>query len=90
MKEQIKPIANRVLIIPTDQDTEIKRSSGIIELRKDIPPSTEGKVIALGSKVTYDLKIGDSVKYGQHSGVPCEWEGKNYLIMRETELICIL
>lgn len=90
MTPKIQPIGNRVLIAPTDQNTEEITASGIITLRKEIPPSTTGKVIALGTKLNEDIKIGDSVKYGQHSGIPFEWEGKEYLMMKDSEIICIL
>ena len=86
----MKPLSNRILILPTDQDREERTASGIITLRKDIPPSTTGKVVLIGPKITEDIKEGDSVKYGQHSGVPLNWEGKDYLIMRDTEIICVL
>jgi chaperonin GroES len=86
----LKPIANRLIILPTDQDSEIVMPSGLITLRNEVPPSTVGKVISMGPKVSDDIKVGDTVKYGQHSGAPLPWEGKEYLIMRETELICVL
>jgi len=79
-----------MIIAPTDQETEETTKSGIITLRKDIPPSVRGKVLSVGPLVTKDVKVGDLVQYGQHSGAPLNWEGKDYLIMRETELICVL
>lgn len=86
----LKPIANRIIISPTDQDTEEIRQSGLITLKKEIPPSTKGIVMATGPRVSADVKVGDRVQYGQFSGAELEWEGKDYLIMRDTEIICIL
>lgn len=86
----LKPLANRMIIIPTDQGTEEIRTSGLITLKKEVPPSTRGKVLAVGDKVSAEIKVGDIVQYGQHSGAPLNWEGGEYLIMRETELICVL
>lgn len=84
----IKPLANRVIIFPTDQNAEEVRESGLIVLNKEIPPSTRGVVVAVGPKVT-EVVVGDKVQYGQHSGAPFPWEDKEYLIMRDTEIICI-
>jgi chaperonin GroES len=86
----LKPLFNRMIILPLDQGREVKTASGLITLRDEIPPSTRGKVISIGPKVSNDVKVGDIVQYGQHSGAPLPWEGEDYLIMRETELICIL
>lgn len=85
----IKPLSNRVVVIPTDQNSEEVRESGLIVLNKEIPPSTKGIVVAIGPKVL-DLAVGDKVQYGQHSGAPFPWEDKDYLIMRDTEIICVL
>jgi len=87
---KIKPLADRIMIIPIDQNSEEVRASGLITVKKDIPPSTKGKVLALGATVSNEIKVGDLVQYGQHSGIPITWEDKDYLIMREKELICIL
>lgn len=86
----IKPLANRLIISPTDQNPEEIRESGLITIKKDVPPSTKGKVLAVGDKVSAEVKVGDVVQYGQHSGIPLPWEGQDYLIMRETEIICVL
>lgn len=86
----LKPLFNRMIIQPLDQGREVTTASGLITLRDEIPPSTRGKVLSIGPKVTNDVKVGDVVQYGQHSGAPLHWEGEDYLIMRETELICVL
>lgn len=90
MKPTIKPLANRVLVRPTDQDPEEKTPGGIIVVKHNIPPSTEGMVVALGPTVESTLNIGDKIKYGNHSGVEIEWEGKAHIIMRDSEIICVL
>jgi co-chaperonin GroES (HSP10) len=86
----VKPLANRVIISPTDQETEEVRASGLITMKKELPPSTRGKVMAIGEKVSADIKVGDLVQYGQHSGIIFAWEEKEYLIMREPDIICVL
>jgi chaperonin GroES len=86
----LKPIANRIIVSPTDQGSEETRESGLITLKKEVPPSTRGVIVAVGPRIEQPIKVGDNVVYGQHSGAEVEWEGKNYLIMRDTEIICVL
>ena len=86
----LKPIQNRIIISPIDQNSEEVRASGLITLTKEVPPSTRGTVLAIGDKVSPDIKVGDTVQYAQQSGRMLEWEGKDYLIMREPDIICVL
>lgn len=86
----LKPIQDRIIISPIDQDSEEVRDSGLITLKKEVPPSTRGTVLAKGDKVSSDIKVGDIVQYAQQSGRMLEWEGKDYLIMREPDIICVL
>ena len=86
----MKPIGNRVLILPTDQDSEEISPGGIVLIKKDIPPSTRGRVVSVGPKAEAVLKVGDNVQYGQHSGHEIEWEDKTHLIMKDSDIICIL
>lgn len=48
----------------------------------------EGEVVAVGSKVK-QVKIGDTVVYGEYAGQSFELEGEEYLIVREDEVILI-
>ncbi|MFD1552145.1 co-chaperone GroES [Putridiphycobacter roseus] len=87
----LKPLADRVLIEAAPAET--KTASGIIipDTAKEKP--LQGKVIAVGpGKVDEPMtvKIGDSVLYGQYSGTEIKLEGKDYLIMRESDVYGIL
>lgn len=95
-KLKIKPLADRVLVLPTK--AEEKTASGIIipDTAKEKPMS--GEVIAVGSgrvsddgKVTaLEVKVGDKVLYGKYSGTEVTFEGEEYLIMRESDIYAIL
>jgi chaperonin GroES len=90
-KVTIKPLADRVLIEPTQAETTT--ASGIIipDSAKEKPQ--KGTVVAVG-KGTKDepitVKVGDSVLYGKYAGTELSVEGKNYLIMRESDIFAIL
>ncbi|MCK4663846.1 MAG: co-chaperone GroES [Bacteroidales bacterium] len=88
---KIKPLGSRVLIEP--QEAEQKTASGII-----IPDSAQekpqkGKIIAAG-KGTKDeemeVKVGDDVLYGKYSGTELSLEGKDYLIMSQSDILAIV
>ena len=87
MSNTFKPLADRVLIEPAP--AELKTASGIIipDTAKEKP--LKGTVIASGNgKVDEPMtvKVGDTVLYGQYSGTEIKLDGKNFLIMRESDI----
>ncbi|MDG1032485.1 MAG: co-chaperone GroES [Flavobacteriaceae bacterium] len=90
-KLKIKPLADRVLVEPLEAET--KTASGIIipDTAKEKPQ--KGNIVAVGpgtkdNPVT--VKVGDSVLYGKYSGTELKLDGKNYLIMRESDVLAIV
>lgn len=87
----IKPLADRVLILPAP--AEEKTVGGIIipDTAKEKP--LEGSVVAVG-KGTKDeemvIKEGDKVLYGKYAGTELEYEGTKYLIMRQNDVLAII
>lgn len=91
MGVSIKPLADRVLVEPAA--AEEKTSSGIIipDTAKEKPQ--KGTVVAVGPGKTEEpvtVKEGDSVLYGKYSGTEITVEGKDYLIMRESDIYAIV
>lgn len=88
---KIKPLADRVVIEP--KATEEKTAGGII-----IPDTTkekplEGVVVAVGNgtkEVTMEVKVGDKVLYGKYAGTEVTVDGKEYLIMRQQDVLATL
>jgi chaperonin GroES len=37
-----------------------------------------------------ELKVGDTVLYGKYAGTELEFEGKKYLIMRQSDVVAVL
>ena len=80
----IKPLADRVLILPAP--AEEKTIGGIIipDTAKEKP--LQGEVVAVGNGTKDEemvLKVGDQVLYGKYSGTEIEHEGVKYLMMRQ-------
>ena len=90
-KLNIKPLADRVLVEPLEAET--KTSSGIIipDTAKEKPQ--KGSIVAVGPGTKENpvtVKVGDSVLYGKYSGTELKLEGKDYLIMRESDILAIV
>jgi len=87
----IKPLADRVLVEPAAAET--KTSSGIIipDSAKEKPQ--KGTVVAVGSGTKENpmtVKVGDNVLYGKYSGTELQHDGKDYLIMKESDIFAIV
>lgn len=91
MALNIKPLADRVLIEPAAAET--KTASGIIIPDNAKEKPQKGTVIAAG-KGTKDepitVKVGDTVLYGKYAGTELKLEGKDYLIMRESDILAVI
>ena len=65
---------------------EEKLNGGIILTDKNLLHKV-GKIVQLGIKVKSPLKVGDTIMYYEHVGIPLNYEGKNYLLLSETNEI---
>ena len=91
MSVNIKPLADRVLIEPAPVET--KTASGLIlpDSAKEKPLT--GTVVAAGNGTKdqpLTVKVGDKVLYGKFAGTEFEFEGKDYLFMRESDIVAII
>jgi chaperonin GroES len=87
----IRPLADRVLVEPAA--AEEKTSFGIIipDTAKEKPQ--KGQVVAVGNGKKDEpltVKVGDTVLYGKYAGTEISVEGKEYLIMRESDIFAVL
>ena len=90
-KISIKPLSDRVVVEPLEAETKTASGLYIPDSAKEKPQ--QGKVLAVG-KGTKDepttVKVGDTVLYGKYSGTELKLDGKDYLIMRESDIFAIL
>ena len=91
MALKIQPLSDRVLVEP--QEAETKTASGLYipDSAKEKPQ--QGKVVAVGKgNKEHDMtvKVGDTVLYGKYSGSELKYEGKDYLIMKEDDILAII
>ena len=86
-KVSFKPNEDRVLVEPAA--AEEKTASGIIipDTAKEKPQ--EGNVVAVGDGTEdkpVTVKVGDKILYGKYSGTEINIDGKEYLIMRNSDI----
>ncbi len=87
----VKPLSDRVVIEP--QEAEEVTSSGIIipDSAKEKPQ--KGTVVAVGPGIgdeKMQVKKGDLVLYGKYTGTELSIDGKDFLIMQESEILAIV
>jgi len=90
-KLKIKPLADRVLIEPAEAETTTVSGIIIPDTAQEKPQ--KGIVVALGNGTKdheMSVKIGDQVLYGKYSGTELKFEGTDYLMMRESDLLAII
>ncbi|GAA4404603.1 co-chaperone GroES [Nibrella viscosa] len=87
----VRPLADRVLVEPAP--AEEKTAFGIIipDTAKEKPQ--RGTVVAVGTGKKDEpltVQVGDTVLYGKYAGTEITVDGKEYLIMRESDIFAIL
>ncbi|MBK7936517.1 MAG: co-chaperone GroES [Lewinellaceae bacterium] len=87
----MKPIADRVIIKPAPADEKTKGGIIIPDTAKEKPQ--RGEVVAVGPGKDGNLmtvQVGDIVLYGKYSGQEISYEGQDFLIMREDDILCVI
>ena len=90
-KLNIKPLGDRVVVEPVE--AEQKTASGIIipDTAKEKP--SQGVVVAVpdaNEDKKPSLKVGDKVLYGKYAGTEITIDGKEYLIMNESDILAVI
>ena len=96
MALKVKPLADRVVVEPAP--AEEVSSGGIIlpdtaqekPQQGTIVAAGPGKVSDSGKTVAMEVKKGDRILYGKYSGTEFSFEGTDYLIMRESDILAVL
>ncbi|MAQ75125.1 MAG: co-chaperone GroES [Aquimarina sp.] len=87
----IKPLSDRVVVEPLPAETQT--ASGLYIPDSAQEKQQKGKVAAVGNgKKDHDMtvKVGDTVLYGKYAGTELKLDGKDYLIMREDDILAIV
>ena len=91
MELNIQPLADRVLVEPVAAETTT--ASGIIIPDNAKEKPQKGTVVAVGTGKKDEpltVKVGDTVLYGKYGGTELKLEGKDFLMMRESDILAII
>jgi len=84
----LKPLGDRVIIEIVE--AEEKTASGIVLPDSAQEKPQQGRVIAVSEKTNFDLKEGDNIIFSKFAGTEVKHEGKEYLILRETDILAVI
>lgn len=92
----LKPLGDRIIIELVE--VEEKTASGIVlpDTAKEKPQ--EGKVVAVGpgrvldsgERVALEVAVGDLIIFSKYSGTEVKYQGKEYLILRENDILAVV
>ena len=92
----IKPLGDRVVILPAKAETETKGGIIIPDTSKEKPQ--KGKVVAVGTgklldngqRAAMEVKVDDNVIFNKYSGTEVKVDDVEYLVIRESDILSIL
>ena len=92
----VKPLADRVVVSPLEDEEQMRGGLYIPDTAKEKPQS--GKIVAVGEgklseegvRIAPDVEVGQTVLYGKYSGTEVTVEGEEYLILRESDILAVL
>jgi chaperonin GroES len=96
MAQNLKPLGDRVVVEPIEQDD--MTASGLIlpETAKEKPQRGTVRAVGPGSRdehgkrVPLDVNTGDTVLFAKYGGTEFKHESKKLLILKETDLLAII
>lgn len=93
---QLKPLADRVVVQPVEQDEKTPTGIYLPDTAKEKPQ--QGKVIAVGpgriaengERLPMSVSVGDTVLFARYAGTEVKLDGTEYRIMSESEILAVV
>ncbi len=95
MAIKLQPMADRVLVKPTEKEEMTKSGIYLPDTAKEKPQ--EGEVIAVGpgkmsedgKRIAMEVKVGDTVIYAKYGGTDIKVDDEELIILRESDILAI-
>tara|TARA_B100000900_G_scaffold39726_1_gene29800 strand:- start:382 stop:663 length:282 start_codon:yes stop_codon:yes gene_type:complete len=90
-KIKLTPLADKVIVQQAEAET--KTASGIIIPDTAQEKPQKGNIVAVGKGTKENpitVKVGDSVLYGKYAGTELKFDGEDFLIMKESDILAII
>ena len=88
MRINIKPLGERVVVLPLEMETKTASGIYIPDSAKEKPSTAE--VVAVSENKDISVKVGEKVIYAKHAGTNIEFEGQEFLILEINEILAII
>jgi chaperonin GroES len=96
MSTQLKPLADRLVVEPKEQEEVTASGLVLPETAKEKPQ--QGTILSIGpgrrdddgNRVPMDVAVGDSVLYAKYAGTEIKIDGKKLLILKESDILAIV
>jgi chaperonin GroES len=92
---KIRPLHDRVVVRRMEEETT--SAGGIVLPGSAAEKPTQGEVVAVGNgQITdsgvraLDVKVGDTVMFGQYAGTEIKVDGEDLLIMQENDIVAVI
>lgn len=92
----IRPLGERVVVKPLPMEEVTKGGIVLPDTAKEKPQKGEvtavgpGRLLDNGQRVPIDLKVGDKVLYSKYAGNEVKFDGEEYLILREGDILGVI
>jgi len=92
---EIRPLGDRVLVKPIEQEERTKGGIVLPDTAKEKPQMGEviavgtGRLLENGQRVPLEVKVGDRIIYAKYGGTEVKLDGVEYLILRESDILAI-
>lgn len=92
----LKPLGDRIVVEPQEQETMTASGLVLPETAKEKPQ--QGKILAVGEgrrdedgkRIALDVAVGDVVLYAKYGGTEVKIGGVKYLILKESDVLAIV
>ena len=96
MSLSLKPLGDRVVVQPIEQDEVTTGGIMLPDTAKEKPQ--KGEILAVGpgarndagERVELDVKVGDTVLYAKYAGTEIKLDGEKVLVLRESDILAIV
>jgi chaperonin GroES len=93
MAIKLQPLADRLVVKPTEKEEKTKSGIYLPDTAKEKPQ--EGEVVAVGpgritedgKRIPMDLKVGDKVIYSKYGGSEIKIDDVEMIILRESDIL---
>lgn len=91
----LKPLGNRVLLELVEEETTTLGGIVLPDSAKEKPQFAkviavgEGKLLDNGERLPLEVAVGEKVVFEKYAGTEIKFEGTDYLVLKDTDIIAV-